>query len=171
MKTRKTPPATGHPGERPTARGVDWGHLLLLIFICAVVVAYLLDARAVSLKLGNLALVQPAAILALILAAIVLPQCFRRVSPEAADEQNETPRESWRDLAKVAALAAAFGAFALSLESVGFDVATFIFVALGLYICGERRLWLIGLYSAVFTVVIVYGYQLLVPYPFPLLVL
>jgi hypothetical protein len=29
----------------------------------------------------------------------------------------------------------------------------------------------IGAFSAVFTVVIVYGYQLLVPYPFPLLVL
>jgi len=163
MRTRKT-------GQR-----VDWGHLLLLLFICAVVVAYLLDARAVSLRFGNLALIQPAAILALILAAMVLPQCFRRPAgsetPEGAEPQVEAPKETWRDLGKVAALAAAFGAFALSLETAGFDVATFIFVALGLYICGERRSWVIGLYSAVFTVVIVYGYQLLVPYPFPLLVL
>jgi hypothetical protein len=167
MKTRKTRPAAG--------RVVDWGHLLLLLFICAVVVAYLLDARAVSLRVGNLALIQPAAILALILAAMVLPQCFRRPPesemPEGAEEQVEAPKETWRDLGKVAALAAAFGAFALSLETVGFDVATFIFVALGLHICGERRLWVIGAFSAVFTVVIVYGYQLLVPYPFPLLVL
>lgn len=150
---------------------VDWGHLALLALICIVVVAYLLDARATSLKVGNLALIQPAAIIALILAALVLPQCFRRTEADGADEQAEAPRESWRDLAKVAALAAAFGAFALSLETAGFDVATFVFVGLGLWICGERRLWLIGLYSAVFTVVIVYGYQLLVPYPFPLLVL
>lgn len=160
---------------RNSGQRVDWGHLLLLLFICAVVVAYLLDARSVSLRVGNLALIQPAAILALILAAIVLPQCIRRPpdseSPEGAEEQVETPKETWRDLGKVAALAAAFGAFALSLETIGFDVATFIFVALGLYICGERRYWLIGLYSGVFTVAIVYGYQLLVPYPFPLLVL
>jgi putative tricarboxylic transport membrane protein len=170
MKTRKTPTEMGRPGERR----VDWGHLLLLLFICAVVVAYLLDARSVSLKVSNLALIEPAAIIALILAAMVLPQCFPR-APESDTPEGEqdaaAPKESWRDLGKVAALAAAFGAFALSLETVGFDVATFIFVALGLYICGERRLWVIGLYSAVFTVVIVYGYQLLVPYPFPLLVL
>lgn len=150
---------------------VDWGHLLLLIFICAVVIAYLLDARSVSLKTSNLALVQPAAIIALILAALVLPQCFRRAPLEREGDAEETAQESWRELGKVAALAAAFGAFALSLETAGFDVATFVFVVLGLWICGERRLWLIGLYSAVFTVVIVYGYQLLVPYPFPLLVL
>src|SRR5690554_6828766 len=61
-----------------TRLAVDWGHLALLLVICAVVVAYLLDARATSLKVNNLLLVQPAAILALILAALVLPQCFRR---------------------------------------------------------------------------------------------
>jgi len=167
MKSRKT---EGAP-ERPLGVRVDWGHLLLLIFICAVVIAYLLDARSVSLKVSNLALIEPAAIIALILAALVLPQCFKRGTPVPEEEATAAPKESWRDLGKVAALAAAFGAFAVSLEAVGFDVATFIFVALGLYLCGERRLWLIGLYSAVFTVVIVYGYQLLVPYPFPLLVL
>lgn len=153
---------------------VDWGHLVLLLAICIVVVAYLLDARATSLRTNNLLLVEPAALLALILAALVLPQCFRRRDGEAQAEEEAAgppPRQVWRELGKVAALAAAFGAFALSLETVGFDVATFVFTALGIYICGERRLWLIGLFSAVFTVAIVYGYQMLVPYPFPLLVL
>ena len=151
-------------------RTVDWGHLALLLLICGVVVAYLLDARATSLKVNNLLLVEPAAIIALILAAVVLPQCFRRRDQED-DPMLPAPKESWRELGKVAALAAAFGAFALSLETVGFDVATFVFVALGIWICGERKLWLIGLFSAVFTAVIVYGYQMLVPYPFPLAVL
>lgn len=148
---------------------VDWGHLALLLLIVGVVVAYLLDARATSLKPQNLLLIQPAAIAALILAALVLPQCFRR-RPDG-EEQAKQPRESLVELGKVAALAAAFGAFTISLETVGFDVATFVFTALGIYICGERRLWVIGLFSAVFTVAIVYGYQLLVPYPFPLQVL
>ena len=161
--------------NRRIPRAVDWGHLLLLLLICGIVVAYLLDARATSLRTNNLLLVQPASILALILAAIVLPQCFRRrkgpAEDEAADDDTPAAKETWRDLGKVAAMTAAFGAFALSLETVGFDVATFIFVALGIYICGERRLWLIAVFSAVFTAAIVYGYQLLVPYPFPLLVL
>ena len=163
MKNRET---------RPTAdrMRVDWGHLALLLLICGVVVAYLLGARATSLKINNLLLVEPAAIIALILAAVVLPQCFRRGAPEA-DDATAPPKENLRELGKVAALAAAFGAFALSLETVGFDVATFVFVALGLWICGERKLWVIALFSAVFTAIIVYGYQLLVPYPFPLRVL
>jgi hypothetical protein len=154
-----------------TRRTVDWGHLALLLLICGVVIAYLLDARATSLKANNLLLVEPAAIVALILAAMVLPQCFRRKQIEEADGEAAAPKESWLDLGKVAALAAAFGAFAISLETVGFDVATFVFTALGIYICGERRVWLIALFSAAFTAAIVYGYQLLVPYPFPLLVL
>jgi len=156
--------------DRKTRRVVDWGHLALLALICGVVGAYLLDARATSLKINNLALVEPAAIIALILAAVVLPQCFRRRGPEA-EADGPAPKESWRDLGKVAALAAAFGAFALSMETVGFDVATFVFVALGIWICGERKPWVIALYSAGFTVVIIYGYQTLVPYPFPLRVL
>ena len=158
--------------DRKTGRSVDWGHLALLALICGVVIAYLLDARSVSLKVNNLALVEPAAIIALILAAVVLPQCFRRKDGEGGDaDALPAHNDSWRELGKVAAMAAAFGAFALSLETVGFDVATFVFVALGVYICGERRLWLIALFSAVFTAVIVYGYQMLVPYPFPLRVL
>jgi hypothetical protein len=96
---------------RKTGQWVDWGHLLLLIFICGVVVAYLLDARAVSLKVSNLALIQPAAILALILAAMVLPQCFRRPpeddTAEGAEEKVEAPKETWRDLGKVAGCAGA----------------------------------------------------------------
>ncbi|WP_340116717.1 tripartite tricarboxylate transporter TctB family protein [Pelagibius sp. 7325] len=163
MKDHDTPPQSGQ-------RRIDWGHLALLLLICGVVVTYLLDARATSLKINNLLLVEPAAIIALILAAFVLPQCFRRKS-EDGDAAADSPPENWHNLAKVAALAAAFGAFALSLEVAGFDVATFLFVALGLYICGERKLWVIALFSAVFTLVIVYGYQMLVPYPFPLRIL
>jgi hypothetical protein len=156
--------------DRPTRRVVDWGHLALLALICAVVVAYLLDTRATSLKINNLLLVEPTAIIALILAAMVLPQCFRREGAEA-DGEGPVKRESWRELGKVAALSAAFGAFTLSLEALGFDAATFIFLALGVYICGERRLWVIALFSTVSTAAIVYSYQLLVPYPFPLLVM
>lgn len=152
-------------------RAVDWGHLALLIVICTVVVAYWLDARATSLKMGNLLLVQPAAIVALVLAAMVLPQVFRRREPRGQADGEGRKVEAPGELLKVALLAGAFGAMVFSLETVGFDVATFLFTAVGLWICGERRLWLIGLFSAIFTAAIIYGYQMLVPYPFPLRVL
>jgi hypothetical protein len=146
---------------------VMWGHLALLAVIGGVVIAYLLDARATSLRANNLLLVQPASILALILAALVVPQCFRRVAPDAPD----APTETLGDLGKVAALAAAFGAFAISLEIVGFDVATFAFMVIGLYICGERRWWLNLAFSIVFTVLLIYGYGAIIPFPFMLTVL
>jgi hypothetical protein len=146
---------------------VMWGHLALLAVIGGVVIAYLFDARATSLRANNLLLVQPASILALILVALVVPQCFRRVAPDASPE----PTETLGDLGKVAALAAAFGAFAISLEIVGFDVATFAFMVIGLYICGERRWWLNLAFSIVFTVLLIYGYGAIIPFPFMLTVL
>lgn len=153
-----------------TAQGrlvVMWGHLALLAVIVTIVLAYLLDARATSLRINNLLLVQPAAILALVLAALVVPQCFRRIAPETEGGQ----RESLGDLGKVAALAAAFGAFVTVLEIIGFDVATFLFMIAGLFICGERR-WLVNIgFSAVFTVLLIYGYGAIIPFPFKLLVL
>lgn len=155
------------PGTR---RVVDWGHLALLGVIVAVVVAYLLDARATSLKTNNLLLVQPASILALLLAALVLPQIFRRVPEDKAPDDAQR-RAKLAELARVGALASALGIFVFSLETIGFDIATFAFTAVGLWICGERRLWVIGVFSAVFTALVIYGYQQLVPYPFPLTLL
>lgn len=146
---------------------VMWGHLALLAVIAAVVVVYLLDARATSLKVNNLLLIQPGSILALILVALVVPQCFKRVPVSEAEER----KEDLSDLGKVGALAAAFGAFATTLEIVGFDVATFLFMVVGLFVCGERRWWLILVFSAVFTVLLIYGYGAMIPFPFPLTVL
>lgn len=155
---------------------IDWGHLAFLAFISFIVVAYLIDARAVSLKVNNLLLVEPAAIIALVLVACVLPQCFRRRSAdtEGTDEKVEALDERAkvrRELTRVGALAALLGIFSFFLEEIGFDIATFLFVAIGLAICGERRPLVIGLYSAGFTLFVVYGYSTLVPYPFPMRIL
>jgi len=153
-----------------TRHVIEWGHLALLAAIVGVVVAYLLDARATSLRTNNLLLVQPVAILALVLAALVLPQIVRRLPADEAPDAGAR-RRARAELLRIGLLAIAFGGFVFSLERIGFDVATFVFVALGLWICGERRPWVVGLYAAVFTASIIFGYQQLVPYPFPLSVL
>ncbi|VVS98544.1 tripartite tricarboxylate transporter TctB family protein [Rhizobium sp. EC-SD404] len=151
------------PGRR-----VVWGHLLLLTVIVGVVIAYLLDARGVSTRVNNLLLVQPAAILALILAALVLPGIFpKRGSPE----EDELPKETKGDLLRVFALIGALAFLAFSLETIGFDIATFIFMVVALAICGERRIWVNLLFSVVFTVFLIYGYGTITPFPFPLTIL
>lgn len=162
---------------RPASRSieVDWGHLLLLLFIGGWVAAFLIDTRATSLSIHNLLLVQPTAIIALILCLVVLPQCFRRIDPARAaaiGRQAEAERRrELGELGKIALLAAAFGAFTTSLETVGFDVSCWLFTAVGLYICGERRWWVVVLFTTVFTVLLIYGYRAMIPFPFPLRVL
>ena len=160
------------------ARRIAWGHLAFLAFICAVVLAYLFDARAVSTGINNLLLVEPAAIIALVLAAMVLPQCFKRrpaedsaraLTADAALDQD--PATHRHDLLKVGAMAALLGIFSCFLEQIGFDVATFLFIAIGLVVCGERKWWVVLLFSAAFTLFVVYGYSTLVPYPFPMRIL
>lgn len=150
--------------DKPAKPVVMWGHLALLAVIAATVIAYWMDARSVSLRANNILLVQPAAILALVLVLLVLPQCFRRVDPNAP----ATQPTDFNELGKVAALTAAFGALTFSLERVGFDVATFVFMVIALFICGERRWWVLLPFSAVFTVLLIYGYGYLIPFPFPL---
>ena len=151
-----------------SGRSVVWGHLILLTVIVGVVVAYLFDARGVSLRTNNLLLVQPAAILALVLAAFVLPGIFPRAE---ASEQSETSGETWGDLLRVFILIAALAGLAFLLEVVGFDIATFAFMVIGLAVCGERRWWVNLLFSALFTVFLIYGYGTITPFPFPLTIL
>ncbi|WP_341214325.1 tripartite tricarboxylate transporter TctB family protein [uncultured Limimaricola sp.] len=154
---------------RNSGRRIDWGHLALIALMAGCSLAYLIDARGTSLKTGNLALVQPAAIFVFILSAVVLSQAFPKRDP--AEERPEIRAARRAETGRVALLAMAFGAFVFSLETLGFDLATFVFVACGLYLCGERRLWVIGLYALVFAYLVVTGYQMLVPYPFPMMVL
>lgn len=149
-------------------RRIVWGHLLLLTVIVGVVIAYLLDTRAASLRINNLLLVQPASILALILAALVLPGIFPR--SEATEEEPEK-KETTGDLVRVFLLIAALAGLAFSLETIGFDIATFAFMVVALAICGEKRWWVNLGFSAIFTVALIYGYGSITPFPFPLTIL
>ncbi len=152
--------------SKPGRIVVMWGHLALLAVITVVVVYYWMDTRAVSMQTVNLLLVQPASIFALLLVLCILPQCFRRVS-----EGEEIEKESLSELGRVFALMAVFITFALSMQYVGFDVATFAFMVIGLFLCGERN-WFLNIgFSAVFTSLLIWGYGAIIPFPFPLTIL
>ena len=153
---------------------IDWGHLFVATVIVAACVWYLLDTRDTSLRISNLIFVQPAVYFAVLLYVLILPQCVRwnasaeakTVHPSAPPKEGEEPL-SWRQLLRVAALAVAFGLFILGMEPLGFDVSAWLFMIVGLYISGEKRWWVLAIFPAIFTVVIVYGYDLLIPYSFP----
>lgn len=157
---------------------VQWGHLALLAVLGAVILGYLLDARATSLRTNNLILVQPVSILAMILLLLVLPQCFQREAPpDAAEAEAEdiaaepVRRETPFELGKILVVMGAFVMLAFMLETIGFDIAVFSFLVLGIYVCGERN-WIANIaFSAVFTALLIYGYGAIIPFPFPLAVL
>jgi hypothetical protein len=154
---------------------VQWGHLALLAVLGTVILAYLLDARATSLRTNNLILVQPMSILALILLLMVLPQCFQRVPPADAEEDKTAlpaaPKETPIELAKIGVVTGAFILLAFFMEQIGFDIAVFSFLVLGIFVCGERN-WIANIaFSAVFTALLIYGYGAIIPFPFPLAVL
>lgn len=143
---------------------VEWGHLLLVLGIAVVVIAYLLDARSVSLRTNNLLLVQPASLFALVLVAIVLPQCFRRADLAADDARQGDPTRE--EFLKFAALAGSLALFVFTMEWIGFDVGAWLFTAIGLYVCGERRPLVLLVYPIVFAALVVIGFKAIIPFPF-----
>ena len=157
---------------------VDWGHLVFATLLAGSILWYLLDARAVSLRVNNLLLVQPLAIFALILYLLILPQCFRRVDaaselePEPADDPlaPALPTE-YAALVRVGLLGIALGLFVFFMGAIGFDVAIWLFALATMLICGERRPLPLALYPLAVTGVAVYGFRALMPYPMTTLVL
>jgi hypothetical protein len=151
---------------------VDWGHLVFVTLIAAAVLWYLLDARSVSLRVNNLLLVQPLALVALALYLMIVPQCFRRADAEPVAKEPAVddplapalPTET-RALIRIGILGAALGLFVFSLNVVGFDVAIFLFAVATMAICGERRPVPLALYPLAVTLVVVYGFRALMPYP------
>lgn len=169
---------------------VDWGHLIVLALIAGATLWYNIDARSVSTDLNNLLLLQPVAIVTLLLCLFVVPQCFK-VTTDAKDESAAikaaetdpekaapdedaiitmpTAQSEGRDLLKMLAMGGLLGIYVFSLEPVGFDVATFFFMVAAMLLCGERRPIALIAFPAILTFVTIYGFKALMPYPMPTL--
>ena len=143
---------------------IDWGHLLTVMAMGAWALWYLQDLRAASLDLENTLLVEPLIIAFLVMLLAVLPQCVR-CSELPKDLQPERLTRS--SFLKIFGLMLAFAAFVWGLFAVGFDISVFVFCSISLLITGERRWWIVLLFSALTTVLIIKGYQLLVPFQMP----
>ena len=69
------------------------------------------------------------------------------------------------EVIKMLTFAALLGIFVFSLQVVGFDVAMFIFCLIGMAICGERRPLPLVIFPLIVTLVVIYGFRALMPYP------
>lgn len=139
-------------------RQVAWAELGFVTLLAGVALAFLNEARGVSLDPQNLLLLQPTAWLVLALWAVIAVSCLRRPAG---------PRESAADLLRVLAMVVAFGMFIGGLEQVGYDVAICAFMLMGLLIGGERNWLMLAIFPPAFTAAAIFGFRALVPYPFP----
>jgi putative tricarboxylic transport membrane protein len=134
--------------------------LLMIVGLSGFTIWYLLDAWSASSKIENLMLIVPIVILTLVMCSIELVKQLRQgVTQEHHD------REPTKSVAPIIGL---FSIYVISLEWVGFDLATVFFVAAFLWLQGERRLfWVIG-YSLCFGILVTLFFSYMLPYPMPM---
>lgn len=133
--------------------------LSVLVVLASLVVWYCLDAWNASTHILNLILILPLTCLVLLLCGI---EFIRQliVGPSTGDKAQPV-----RSALPVIGL---FVAYTLSLPWLGFDIGTFLFIAVFLWINGERRwFWILG-YSLCFASISSLFFAAMLPYPMPM---
>jgi type IV secretory pathway TrbD component len=102
---------------------------------------------------------------------LILPQCFRRSDTASAPQTPADdplapalPTEA-RALIRIGILGGALGLFVFSLNTIGFDLAIWLFALVTMVVCGERRPVPLAVYPLAVALVAVYGFRALMPYP------
>src|SRR6266568_4807761 len=167
------------PGARPTLPewrlgrwrvAVDVPHLLLVAAIGAWCAWFWYDSYTAAADIENLSLIEPVAILALLLCAALLFDCIHVRGttspgpPPTSDRKPLTPIFRVRLLGTMALLAVyvAIGPFA------GFDIATFAYIFASLLFLGERRVWVLLLTPAIVCAIAIYCFNIILATPLPL---
>ncbi|MGO3057861.1 tripartite tricarboxylate transporter TctB family protein [Halomonas sp. AOP43-A1-21] len=141
-------------------------HAFLLGLVLAITGFITWSATQASTTMNNLVVVAPSALIVGLLSIGIVASLLLKPAPESSS--SSTNKSSiWSDIL----LLAGFAAFCFALTTVGFDVATFIFVWVGVLMCGSKGKWQPPLYALVFTVFLVKGFGSLFPYPMTTLVL
>jgi len=148
--------------NRSKFSGHQIADLIVLLALSASIIWYLVDAYLASNHIINLILIVPISIVALILCVIEFIKQFLGKLPAPKN------LESVRSVLPVISL---FVVFVLSLEWLGFDVGTMLFVGAFLWLHGERRIaWIFG-YSIAFGLLLSLFFSNMLPYPMPMLLL
>lgn len=152
------------------ATRISLTHLAFLLAVCAAAIFLNWSAFSASDKLYNLIVVVPSGVLCVVLVlCIAISSLRQRSTPKAAmtaSDAQAAKKATWGDLL----LLGAFALFCLSLTTVGFDVATFVFVWVGIVMGGEKNKIAPPIFAFLFTLALIKGFGSLFPFPMPLLV-
>jgi len=140
-------------------------NLAILFAISLFVMWYLLDAYNINASIENLILIGPVGILTL---GLCFAEFIRFLKNSENSENSEEQEESIRDVVPTMVI---FSGYVLSLEYLGFDLGTILFMGIYLRINGEKRWRWIIIYSILFGILIPYFFSLMLPYPMPMSIL
>ena len=145
--------------------GLSWhqiSDLGVLVALAILVAFYLVDSYQASNHVYNLIFVLPVAVLVLALCGFAFIQQLR---------DRSRPPEGLEPLSSVMPVIGLFAGYVMTLEWLGFDVGTALFISVFLYLHGERRWpWLLG-YGIAFGFLIAWFFSVMLPYPMPMLAL
>ncbi|WP_447555402.1 tripartite tricarboxylate transporter TctB family protein [Vreelandella sp. EE22] len=147
-----------------SAKKRDYGDLLVLMALACFTLWYLMDAISVSSRVQNLLLILPLSLLVLAIIALELVLRIKHRTLLRASEEEEP-------LHRTLPVVGLFAVYVLSLETLGFDLATVLFIALFLVLKGERKWWMVVGFSAAFGLGTAYFFSQMLPYPMTLLLL
>jgi putative tricarboxylic transport membrane protein len=149
-----------------------WGQVMMLLLFVSFTIWYFQDAYRASSNIQNLLLIGPAStlILALALPMLVLKaRQLRLVREETA--RIEADIRAFRERFGPYAAMVALVAYTLAMPYLGFDVATFVFIAVGMAIHGERRLLVLIVFPAIVTAGVIYALKNILFTPVPTLLM
>lgn len=141
--------------------------LILAGFFLLLSCWYLNDAYRASASTENLLLILPAAVVVISLCLWIIGRTFYEVY--RADKGNKDAEEVEKKPVSVFGAMCILAGFVLSMNWIGFDAATCLFMIALMFLQGERRpQWLVG-FSVVFAVLVSLFFEYMIPYPMPML--
>lgn len=148
------------------------GEIFITTFLLLLVIWYATDAFTASQQVENLLLIVPIGILTISLTSIALFQLFKKIriqTPEKTDEIEEKQKSEKEGNKIIFISMFLYLIYGLAIIPIGFDVATFIFIAAMMFLQGERKLGLLIIYPLIFSVLVSTFFSAMIPYPMPML--
>ena len=146
------------------------GSLIFLSIIMAWCIWYLIDTISAGWRLQNLMLILPAFIVICVLFTAIFLKDLSRAAHGPDKSQNSKKAKSSLSSRKLALLFIVFGVYILAMPEIGFDLSSFLFLAIIMLVLGERRYLFIVVYSAIFSTGLSLALVHLMTYPTNMLI-
>ena len=148
------------------------GHIALLTCFAVFALWYANDAWSAQAKVQNMLLIGPAAAVSVILIAVLAVAELRRIARGTdAARAPETPPTTFAARYGTPVAAGLLAVYVLVMPFVGFDVATFVYIALSMLLQGARDWRIILAFSLVAGLLPVWALEEMLSIPVPTLVL